>query len=34
LFRTLSCFYLETQRFGDWILCLSSGRTYSICPNR
>jgi hypothetical protein len=22
--KTLSCFYLKTQRFGDWILCPSS----------
>jgi hypothetical protein len=26
--------YLKKQRFGDWILSPSSGRTYSVGPNR
>jgi hypothetical protein len=25
-----SCFYLKTQRFGDWILSPSAGQTYSV----
>jgi hypothetical protein len=25
-------FYLKTQRFGDWILLPSSGKTYSVGP--
>jgi hypothetical protein len=29
-----SCFYLKTQRFGDWILSPSSGKTYSVGSNR
>jgi hypothetical protein len=30
LSKTLSCFYLKTQHFGDWILFPSSGKTYSV----
>jgi hypothetical protein len=26
--------YLKTKRFGDWILSPSSGKTYSVGPNR
>jgi hypothetical protein len=29
-----SDFYFKTQRFGDWILSLSSGKSYSLGPNR
>jgi hypothetical protein len=29
-----SCFYLKTQRFGDWILSPSSGKTYPVSGNR
>jgi hypothetical protein len=28
-----SCFYLKLQRFGDWILSSSSGKTYSVGPS-
>jgi hypothetical protein len=34
LSKTPSCFYLKTQCFGDWILSPSSGKTYSVGPNR
>jgi hypothetical protein len=27
-------YFSKTQRFGDWILSLSSGKTYSVGPNR
>jgi hypothetical protein len=27
-------FIFKTQRFGDWILSPSSGKTYSVGPNR
>jgi hypothetical protein len=26
--------FFKTQCFGDWILSLSSGKTYSVGPNR
>jgi hypothetical protein len=26
--------YISKQRFGDWILSPSSGKTYSLGPNR
>jgi hypothetical protein len=26
--------HFKTQRFGDWILSPSSGKTYSVGPNR
>jgi hypothetical protein len=36
-----SCLYLktvlfifQTQRFGDWIMSPSSGKTYTVGPNR
>jgi hypothetical protein len=32
--KTPSRFYLKTQRFADWILSPSSGKTYSVGPNR
>jgi hypothetical protein len=32
--KTLSCLYFKIQRIGDWILSLSSGKTYSVGPNR
>jgi hypothetical protein len=31
--ETPSCLFFETQRFGDWILSPSSGKTYSVGPN-
>jgi hypothetical protein len=36
MFRSLSIvlFLGKTQRFGDWILSPSSGKTYSVWPNR
>jgi hypothetical protein len=33
LSKTPSCFYLKTQRFGDWILPSPSGKTYSVGPS-
>jgi hypothetical protein len=27
-----SCLFFRTQRFGDWILSPSSGKTYSLSP--
>jgi hypothetical protein len=30
----MSCFSFETQRFGNWILSPSSGKTYSVGSNR
>jgi hypothetical protein len=40
-YHSSSCLYLKTvlfvfktQRFGDWILSLSSCKTYSVRPNR
>jgi hypothetical protein len=30
--KTPSCLFFKTQRFGDWILSPSSGKTYSVCP--
>jgi hypothetical protein len=32
--ETPSCLFFKTQRFGDWILSPSSGKTNSIGPNR
>jgi hypothetical protein len=29
--KTPSCLFFKTQRFGDWILSSSSGKTYG-CP--
>jgi hypothetical protein len=29
-----SCLFFKKQRFGDWILSPSSGKTYSDGPNR
>jgi hypothetical protein len=34
LSKTPSCLCFKTQRFGDGILSPSSGKTYSIGPNR
>jgi hypothetical protein len=34
LSKMLSCLYLKTQYFGDWILSPSSGKTYSVGSNR
>jgi hypothetical protein len=34
LSETLSCLLPKTQRFGDWILSPSSGKTYSFAPNQ
>jgi hypothetical protein len=34
LSKTPSCLFFKTQRFGDWILSPSSGKTYSVVPNR
>jgi hypothetical protein len=31
--KTPSCLFFKTQRFGDWILSPSSGKTYSDGPN-
>jgi hypothetical protein len=33
LSKTPSCFYLKIQRFGDWILSPSWGKTHSFGPN-
>jgi hypothetical protein len=32
--KTPSCLFFKTQRFGDWILSPSSGKTYSVGLNR
>jgi hypothetical protein len=32
--KTPSCLFFKTQHFRDWILFLSSGKTYSVGPNR
>jgi hypothetical protein len=34
LSKTQFYLYFKTQRFGDWILSLFSGKTYSVGPNR
>jgi hypothetical protein len=34
LYKKKSPVYFSKQRFGDWILSLSSGKTYSVEPNR
>jgi hypothetical protein len=34
LSKMLSCLYFKTQRFGDWILSPSLGKTYSVGPSR
>jgi hypothetical protein len=31
--KTSCCLHYKTQRFRDWILPLSSGKTYSVGPN-
>ena len=32
--KTVMFLLLKTQRFGDWILSMSSGKTYSFRSNR
>jgi hypothetical protein len=32
--KTPSFLFFKTQRFGGWILSPSSGKTYSVGPNR
>jgi hypothetical protein len=32
--KTPSSLYFKTQRFGDWIMYPSSGKTYSVGSNR
>jgi hypothetical protein len=34
LFKSQTCFYFKTQRFGDWILSQCSDKTCSVGPNR
>jgi hypothetical protein len=34
LSKMSSCLHFKTQRFGDWILSPSSGKTYSVGSNR
>jgi hypothetical protein len=32
--KTLAYLFFKTQRFGDWILSPSSGKTYAVGSNR